>query len=90
MPTINSGFDNNSPQAIEKAIGKIQGGRTVPYSSVSEALIGIPAAFRFIGKSCMIDNGVTQAEYWFYKGISDDDLLLKTASGGGLDEFFVD
>lgn len=82
MPTINVGFDNNSPQHVDKVTGKIAAGRTIPYASISEALVGIPSAFRHVGKTCLIDDGTGMAEYWFFGGITDGSLVPKTTAGG--------
>lgn len=78
MSQINAGFDNNSPQSIEKAYGALSAGRTVPYASVAAAIAGINQAYRYRGKTVMIDDIVNPpSEYWWRMGTTDQQLVPK-------------
>lgn len=77
MATINVGLDNNSPQAIDRSLGKLSMGKTVPYTSVAEANARVPIHFRHIGKTVMIDLGDGPVEYWWKSGVDNADLEIK-------------
>lgn len=49
-----------------------------PYTSVANALSGVPVVLRQLGRTVgIIEGGVIQ-EYWFKNGITDSDLILKS------------
>jgi hypothetical protein len=53
------------------------------YNSVNAALIAIPLYRRYLGLT--IGVGTPVEEYWFEDGISDNNLILKTASSYNID-----
>ena len=57
------------------------GGNPLPYSANTEVFSTIPlsAATRYIGLTVNIND----VEYWFKNGITNGDLVIKTAGGGG-------
>lgn len=77
MSQINVGFDNNSPQAIERTYGALAAARTVPYGSIAAANAAVNAAFRFRGKTVLIDDGTGATEYWWRVGTADNQLVPK-------------
>lgn len=78
MGQINAGFDNNSPQSIERAYGALSAGRTVPYASVPAAIAAVQQAFRYRGKTVMIDDTINPpSEWWWRMGTTDQQLVPK-------------
>lgn len=77
MSTLNIGFDNHSPQHVDRSYGKTIGGRTTPYASVAEANTAVVSAYRHKGKTVLIDLGSGAEEYWWKNGITDVDLIVK-------------
>lgn len=77
MSQINVGFDNNSPQSIDRAYGKLVAGSTVPFASVAEAIAAVQ--FRHRGRTLLIDlgDGSGAQEYWWRVGIGDGQLVPK-------------
>lgn len=72
MPILlNDNLDINAPRPNDNRFG--------PYANVSAALAGVPAAKRYIGLTVGVNEypGVV-AEYWFYSGTSNSDLIIKT------------
>lgn len=77
MSQINGGFDNNSPQAIEKAYGALSQGVTVPYANVAAANLAVPSSYRYRGKTVIIDDGTGAREYWWRVDTQDSSLVPK-------------
>lgn len=79
MSQINVGFDNNSPQAIDRSYGALSVGSTIPYVSAAAAVAAINSAFRYRGKTVLIDpgDGSGAYEYWWRVGIADAQLIPK-------------
>lgn len=79
MSQINVGFDNNSPQSVDRAYGKLLLGQTNPFVSIAEAAAAIPSSFRHRGKTVLIDpgDGSGAYEYWWRLGIADNQLIPK-------------
>lgn len=77
MSTINVGFDNNSPQAIERAAGTLVAGKTTPYVSAAAAIAAVPAAYRYRGKTVLVDDGTGLKEYWWRVDTQDASLVPK-------------
>lgn len=80
--------DNLSPLAP-----KILDNRYGPYSSITQANLAIDVAFRVVGLTVGVLSGSTTfsggryissssgvIEYWYYTGIDDSDLVLKSSS----------
>lgn len=63
-----------NPQSVDD---KYLSGGTTPYTSVANANATIPEAIRHIGLTVNVDN----VEYWYKDGVTDGDLVLKTAGG---------
>lgn len=53
-----------------------------PYADTATALSSIPNTQRFLGLTVGILNAGVVEEYWFEDGITDSDLVFKTAGGG--------
>jgi hypothetical protein len=88
MSQINVGFDNLSPQAIDRSYGKTIMGVTTPYVSTAEANASVNINFRHKGKTVIIDDGSGPKEYWWKAGTANVDLVLKDQTGvAGLNEF---
>ena len=49
-----------------------------PWNDVTDANLNIPTERRQIGLTVGIQSGLTLSEYWYYSGITDTDLVLKT------------
>lgn len=79
MSIINVGFDNNSPQSIDRSYGKLTAGVTTPYVSVAEANAAINSAYRYRGKTIVIDlgDGSGAVEYWWRVGTGNAQLVPK-------------
>ena len=77
MAQVNTGLDNNSPQAIDRSYGALSFGSTVPYVSTNAANAAVPGYFRHIGKTVLIDSGGGPVEYWWKSGIADINLEQK-------------
>jgi hypothetical protein len=77
MSQINVGFDNNSPQAIDRAYGKVVAGVTVPFASVAEANAMVNVAYRHKGKTVLIIDGATVSEFWWKDGTANVNLVKK-------------
>lgn len=77
MAIINVGFDNNSPQAIDRAYGALSAGRTVAYASVAAANTAVISAYRHRGKTVLIDTGTGAYEYWWRVDTQDASLVPK-------------
>lgn len=77
MSTINVGFDNNSPQAIERSAGILVTGKTTPYGSAAAAIAAVPAAYRYRGKTVLVDDGTGLKEYWWRVDTQDASLVPK-------------
>lgn len=57
-----------------------------PFESTTDACTKVPAKFRYIGLTVIINDGVNGAvEYWFKNGTTDEDLVLKTSSTPAVD-----
>lgn len=86
---FNDNFEIKAPRSIDKRYGKILGGKTVPYASVSEANSLVVKAYRHLGLTVRVGND----EYWWKEGIEDVNLVLKqtpvsdTPEAGGDDAF---
>lgn len=52
-----------------------------PYTSVANALTGVPVVLRQLGRTVGIIEGGTIKEYWFKNGITDIDLVVKDSGG---------
>lgn len=77
MAIVNVGFDNNSPQAIDRSYGALSAGRTTPYTSVAAANTAIISAYRHRGKTVLIDTGTGANEYWWRVDTQDASLVPK-------------
>lgn len=80
---INDNFMVLAGKHIDDRIGKIVGGKTVPFSSVAEANAAIPPAYRFRGMTVLVDDGSGLQEYWYSTDTVDGSLALKIGGGGG-------
>lgn len=82
MSTINQGFLNNSPQAVDNSYGGLVAGKTTPFVSAAAACAAINAAFRHRGKTVIIDpgDGTGAYEWWWRVGTADANLTLKILS----------
>ena len=87
MSTINAGFTNNSPQAVDNSYGALSVGRTTPYSSLAAAVAAINIATRFRGKTVGIDlgDGSGLVEYWWRVGTADNQLVQKISGEQSID-----
>lgn len=77
MSTINVGFDNNSPQAIERSQGTLVAGKTTPYASAAAAIAAVPSFYRYRGKTVLVDDGTGLKEYWWRVDTQDSSLVAK-------------
>lgn len=77
MSVINVGFDVNCPQAVDRSYGKLVVGKTTPYASTAEAVAAVNAAYRYRGKTVLIDDGTGAKEYWWRVDTQDSSLVLK-------------
>lgn len=77
MSVINVGFDNNSPQAIERSAGTLTVGKTTPYVNAAAAIANVPAAYRYRGKTVLVDDGTGLKEYWWRVDTQDASLVPK-------------
>ena len=77
MSQINVGFDNNSPNAIERSQGTLVAGVTTPYASVAAAIAAVNIAYRYRGKTVLIDTGTGLMEYWWRVDTQDASLVPK-------------
>ena len=75
MSQINVGFDNYSPQAVDRSYGALSAGANVPYASVAAAIAAV--TFRYIGKTVLIATASGNVEYWWRSGIGDGLLVPK-------------
>ena len=78
---INENFSLIAPQSLDVRTGKIVSGSTVPYISLSEANTATTGK-RYLGMTILVDSGAGLKEYWYKDGITNNDLELKTSSGG--------
>lgn len=79
--TVNDGFRINAPRAADMYWGTISAGKTVPYANTSAAVLAIPSAYRYVGKTVGITVAGETVEYWWKNGITNIDLVEKTSSG---------
>lgn len=77
MSQINTGFDNFSPQAIDRSYGTLTAGSNTPYASPVAACAAVNAAFRYRGKTVIIDPGTGAYEWWWRTGTTDAQLIPK-------------
>lgn len=79
MSQINSGFDVFTPQAPDRSYGALVAAQNVPYVSAAAAIAAIPGAFRYRGKTVIIDpgDGTGAYEWWWRVGIGDAQLVPK-------------
>lgn len=77
MSQINTGFDNNTPQAIDRSYGKLIAGVTTPYASPAEAIANVPINYRYRGKTVVVDSGLGLIEYWWRVDTQDSSLVPK-------------
>jgi len=81
IPT-NNGFEILAPRYADGRMGKLSGGRSVPFDSVEEANAAINPAFRSVGLVVNITIGGVPAQYWYAANITDEGLVLK--DGGAI------
>lgn len=77
MSQINTGFDNFSPQAIDRSYGALSAGTNIPYASAAAACTAVLSAFRYRGKTVIIDPGTGAQEWWWRTGTADANLVPK-------------
>ncbi len=54
-----------------------------PYVSLAAVKSAIVESQRYVGLTVLVVTGGTNSEYWFKQGVTDGDLVLKTASNSG-------
>jgi hypothetical protein len=64
-------------------VGKNIDSRYGPYVDTTEANLAIDSIFRFKGLTVLITGSGDIVEYWYYAGITDPDLVPKTATAAG-------
>ena len=71
---IITNFETNSPKPLDARVG--------PYGSVAEANASIPTLFRYIGQTIIITGSGLPADFHYAAGITDNDLVQKSAEAG--------
>lgn len=74
---ISDNILSNSAKSLDAKYSVFASGVTRAYSSISEANSTIPAAYRAIGQTVLINNGSANVEYWYQAGIADGNLIPK-------------
>lgn len=81
-------YQNNSPKPVDNKYGRFVSGAFRAYTNVAEANSTISSAYRYKGLTVLIGDGTNDAEYWYKGGVTDQSLVLKSASPGGSDYTF--
>jgi len=77
---VNDSIQNNSPKPVDNKYGVFSAGSFRPYNNVTEANSLIPAAYRSIGLTTLINTGSGNTEYWYQAGIADGNLVPKIST----------
>lgn len=77
MSQINVGYDNYSKQHIDRSYGALSVGANVPYASVAAANLAVNVAYRYRGKTVLVDDGSGAREYWWRVDTQDASLVPK-------------
>jgi len=85
MSQINVGYDNYSKQHIDRSYGTLSAGANVPYVSVAAANLAVNGAYRYRGKTVLIDDGSGAREYWWRVDTQDSSLVPKVLSEQAID-----
>lgn len=74
---VNDAIQNNSPKPLDNKYGIFASGAFRAYANVAEANATIPAAYRTIGLTVLVNTGSANVEYWYQAGIADGNLVAK-------------
>ena len=72
---LSDNINYNAPKHSDSRYG--------PWSSVVNANANVISLQRVVGLTVGIQSGNTLNEYWYYSGVTDSDLVLKSTGGGG-------
>lgn len=77
MSDINAGFDNMSAQHVDRRYGRVVAGKTVPYTSVVQALASprLHPDYRYIGCFVLIELAGELVLHWFKDSTADVGLI---------------
>lgn len=86
MITLNDNFQNNSGKALDNKLSKVITGKSVAFSSVTEANTAIPTAYRNTIDLVWVNLAGINTPHQYQGGTADSNLLpfLKTVNGGSL------
>lgn len=73
---LSDNINYNAPKHADKRYG--------PWTGITHANDNVIALQRAVGLTVGILSGNTLDEYWYYSGITNSDLVLKLAGGGGV------
>jgi hypothetical protein len=71
---LSDNINTNSPKILDKRYG--------PWNSIADANANVIPLQRSLGLTVGILSGVGINEYWYYSGVTDSDLIIKTIGGG--------
>lgn len=86
---VNDALQNNSPKPLDNKYGVFTGGSFRPYNNIAEANAIIPAAYRSIGLTALINTGSANVEYWYQSSIADGGLVVKSPTSSVLTPLFL-
>lgn len=78
--TVNDTIQNSSPKPLDNKYGIFASGAFRAYTSTTEANTSIPAPFRSVGLTVLINTGSGNQEYWYLAGTADVNLVAKSAT----------
>lgn len=77
---VNDTLQNNSPKPLDNKYGVFSSGSFRPYNNVAEVNATIPAAYRSIGLTVLVNTGSGNFEFWYQTGIADGNLVEKSTA----------
>lgn len=79
MANINDSLFTQAPKPVDGWYSVFESGAVRPYNSLAEVLSTVPSPVRVQGMTFLVSVSGVVAEYWYYGGVADINLIKKTS-----------